>query len=65
MTKIIFLYETQVVIGQNNSESVWRKASEKWKPYCLNQHKMKTKVSFVFLGVHHSGIGSLVSINGN
>jgi hypothetical protein len=39
-----------VVIGQNNSESVWRKASEKWKPYCLNQHKMKTKVSCMFWG---------------
>jgi hypothetical protein len=34
MHKIIFSDETKVVISQNNSVSVHRKASEK-KPHCL------------------------------
>lgn len=47
---VIFPDETQVVIGQNNSVSLWRKTCEKWKPYYLNQHKTPVKVSCMFGG---------------
>ena len=64
--KVIFSDETQVVIGQNNSVSLWRKSSEKWKPYCLNQRKTASKVSCMFWGcITYDGIGVLVPVDGN
>lgn len=64
--KVIFSDETQVVIGQNNSVSLWRKASEKWKPYCLNQRKSPVKVSCMFWGcITYDGIGIIVPVDGN
>lgn len=64
--KVIFSDETQVVIGQNNSVSLWRKTSEKWKPYCLNQRKTPVKVSCMFWGcITYDGIGVIVPVDGN
>ena len=64
--KVIFSDETQVVIGQNNFVSLWRKLSEKWKPYCLNQCKTASKVSCMFWGcITYDGIGVLVTVDGN
>lgn len=64
--KVIFSDETQVVIGQNNSVSVWRKSHEKWKHYCLNQRKTTAKFSCMFWGcITKDGVGTLVPIYGN
>ena len=64
--KVIFSDETQVLIGQNNSVSLWRKSSEKWKPYYLNQRKTASKVSCMFWGcITYDGIGVLVPVDGN
>ena len=46
--QVIFFDKTQVVIGQNNSVSLWRISSEKWKPYCLNQRKTLSNDSWFF-----------------
>ena len=52
--KVIFSDETHMVIGEINYVSLWRKSSEKWKPYCLNQRKTASKVSCMFvLGMYH------------
>lgn len=63
---MIFSDETQVLIGQNIFVSLWRKTSEKWKPYCLNQRNTPVKVSCMFSGcITYDGIGVIVSVDGN
>lgn len=65
---MIFSDKTQVVTGQNNSVSLWRKTSEKRKPFCLNQRKSPLKVRWIFLGCitcTYDGIDVTVPVNGN
>jgi hypothetical protein len=40
-----------VLIDQIKYVSIWKKASEKWKLYVLNQSKKKTEVSCMFCDV--------------
>ena len=60
---VIFLDETQVVIGQNRK--VWRHPHEIWQSVCLGGGKQRKRSVMFWECVTYKGVGNVVPVDGN